>query len=378
MRSVIYVSGTRADFGLMEQTLKKINDHKELSLKIISTGMHLMREFGSSHRDIEAKGFDFHKIDSVFENDSKYAVTQFISNFVDKFSNYLGKNKTDIILVLGDRPEMLAASIVGTYLSIPVAHIHGGEKTLTLDEFARHTITKLSHIHFPATKESAQRIIKMGEDKWRVFLVGAPGLDQIKTTKFEPKDKIFSGLGFSSSKPMVIVLQHPVSAEIEKAPDQMNQTLEAVKELRLPSLIIYPNADPGGRSMIKIIEQYRNEPLFKIKKNINHKEFLQYFFTSDAIVGNSSAGLIEAPSLRTPTVNIGTRQNGREKSSSVIDVGYNKMLIKKAISRAISNDFKSKLSGFNIYGEGNTGNKIAKKLAEIKLNRQLLEKQLTY
>jgi UDP-hydrolysing UDP-N-acetyl-D-glucosamine 2-epimerase len=379
-RKILYISGTRADYGLMRETLIAIRKHPKLKLDIVVTGMHLMPEFGKTIYDIKKDKFKIHEIKAIYKNDSKESMSIFIGKFIQLLTEKIKKIKPDIILLLGDRGEMLAGAIVGSYLGIPVAHIHGGEVTSTVDEISRHAITKLSHIHFPATKKSAERLIKMGEDAWRIYLVGAPGLDSVLKQKLFSKEIISRKYNLDIKKPIILVIQHPVSEEFDKASYQMRETMEAIKDLGYQSIVIYPNADAGGRKMIKIIEKYRKYPFIKIFKSIPRKDYLSLMNVASVMVGNSSSGIIEAPSFHLPFVNIGSRQKSRERAENVIDVDYKRDEIKKAIKKAIHNkEFRDKIKRCkNPYVNGETGLKIAKVLATIKINKKLLEKQLTY
>ncbi len=379
MRKILYVSGTRADYGLMRSVLQAIESHKGLKLEIIATGMHLMEEFGYTIREIERDNFVVHRIDAIFKEDSMESMALFLGEFIKKLIKKVKEIKPDVILVLGDRAEMLAAAIAGAYLLIPVAHLHGGEVTSTVDEFARHAITKLSHIHLPATNKSAERIKRMGENSSRIYVVGAPGLDQICNLELLSKNETFSQMGFDEKHKTALIVQHPVTIEIDEASAQMKETLEAVKGASLQAIVVYPNADAGGRMIIKMIESYRDNELFKIFKSIDHGLFLSIMKHSDLMMGNSSSGIIEAPSFKVPVINIGSRQEGRERADNIIDIDYGKEEILSAIEKAFSSEFKEKLKNCqNPYGDGKTGLRVAKILSEIKIDNELLQKRMSY
>jgi len=292
----------------------------------------------------------------------------------------LEKIKPDILLVLTDLGHTLAGAIAGAYMNIPVAHLHGGDVSGSVDESVRHAITKLSHIHFPATKKSAERIIKMGEEPWRVYTVGAPGLDSILSKKLLSQREIAKKYKLNLSKPILLVIQHPVTTEVEDAALQMKETMEAIKELGYQTIIIYPNADAGGRRMIKVIERYKKYPFIKIFKSIPRKDYLSLMKITNVMVGNSSSGIIESPSFHLPVINVGARQIWRERADNVIDVDYNKNQIKKAIKKALFEEkFKEKVKKCkNPYGGGKSGIRIANILSKIKINKKLLQKKLTY
>ena len=380
MRKILYISGTRADYGLIQSTLRNIDDNPELQLEIIATGMHLMEEFGTTVNEIRKDGFTYHIIEATYKKDDRESMVEFIGVFLQKLSLKIKKINPDIILVLGDRGEMLAGAIEGVYLGIPVAHIHGGEVSSTVDDFTRHAITKLAHIHFPATELSAERIIKMGEPEEIVFVVGAPGLDSILYERLIESEKIADIYGLDLSKPIIVVIQHPVSMEIEYAQDQIRQTLDAVVDLKFQTVLVYPNADAGGRRIIEIINSYEHNPNIKAYKNIPRKEYLSLLKVASVLVGNSSSGIIEASSFKLPVVNIGTRQKGRERGKNVIDADYEKGDIKSKILMCLYDEnFKQKVKSCNNpYGDGKAGEKITQILCSININEKLLQKKLSY
>jgi UDP-hydrolysing UDP-N-acetyl-D-glucosamine 2-epimerase len=379
-RRILYITGTRADYGLMKSVLKEIGKHPKLELEIVATGMHLMEEFGMPLNEIKKDGFKIHEIDATYENDNKESMANFIGKFIQLLTKKVMEINPDIILLLGDRGEMLAGAIVGAYLAIPVAHLHGGEITSTVDEFSRHAITKLAHIHFPATEESANRIIKMGEDPSNVFVVGAPGLDSILNENLIEPTELSEKYNLDLSEPILLVVQHPVTTEVDDAPEQIRETLEAISELKHQTILIYPNADAGGRRMIEVIKGYEKYPFIKTFKSIPHKEYLSLMRIASVMVGNSSSGIIEAPSFGLPVVNIGSRQEGRQRAENVIDVDYDKEQIKAAIKKALyDEDFKEKVKKCkNPYGDGKAGVRIADILSKVKTDKNLLQKRLTY
>jgi len=379
-RKILYITGTRADYGLMKSVLKEIKKQPKLELEIVATGMHLMEEFGMTITEIKKDGFKIHEIDATYENDNKESMVNFIGKFVQLLTKEVKEIKPDIILLLGDRGEMLAGAIVGAYLTIPVAHLHGGEVTSTVDEFARHAITKLAHIHFPATKESANRIIMMGEDPSNVFVVGAPGLDTILNEKLIEPTELSEKYNLDLSKPILLVVQHPVTTEVDDAPEQIRETLEAIIDLKHQTILIYPNADAGGRRMIEVFKKYKKYSFIKTFKNIPHKEYLSLMKIASVLIGNSSSGIIEAPSFGLPVVNIGSRQEGRQRAENVIDVGYDKEKIISAIKEALHDkDFKEKVKKCkNPYGDGKAGVRIADILSKIKIDEILLQKKIIY
>lgn len=375
------ITGTRAEYGLFKPVLKAMESHGDLQTSLIVIGMHLSPEFGYTVEEIEKDGFKIGaKIAALHSEDTKASMANSLGECLSKIVEALEKTRPDILLVLGDRSEMLVGAVAATYLGIPIAHIHGGEVSGNVDEPVRHAITKLAHIHFPATKESAKRIIKMGEEPWRVHVVGAPGLDSILNETIPDRKETAAKYGLSLSKPVLLVLQHSVVAEAEDAANQIRETLEAVKELKQQTVIIYPNADAGGRRMIKIIRQHEENPFVKAFKSVPHEDYLGLMKLASVMIGNSSSGIIEAPSFGLPVVNIGTRQMGRQRAGNVVDVGYDRKDIIGALKKALyDKDFIERVKHCkNPYGDGKAGKRIARFLAEATLGSKLLEKRMTY
>lgn len=381
MKKIAVITGTRAEYGIFKSVLKEIEANPKLELSLIVVGMHLASEFGYTIKEIEKDGFQIHaKINVLHREDTGAAMAKNVGKCVDAIASSLEKIKPDILLVLGDRSEMLAGAVAATYIGIPIAHIHGGDISGNVDEPVRHAITKLTHIHFPATKESADRIIKMGEEPWRVHVVGAPGLDLAFNTKLPEPRKLAKKYILDLSKPILLVVQHSVVAEAENASSQIRETLNAVTELGYQTVLVYPNADAGGRRMIEVIKEYEKYPFIKTFKSIAHEEYLGLMKLASVMVGNSSSGIIEAPSFGLPVVNIGTRQMGRQRAENIIDVDYDDEEIKKAIQKTLFDEkFREKARNCkNFYGDGKAGRRIANILDEIEIDKRLLEKRMTY
>lgn len=381
MRKIAVITGTRAEYGILKSVLKEIEANAGLQLSLIVIGMHLSLEFGYTVGEINRDGFKIGaKIAVLHSEDTKVSMAKSIGECLSRTAEALEKIKPDILVVLGDRSEMLVGAVAATYMGIPIAHIHGGDVSGNVDEPVRHAITKLAHIHFAATEESAERIKRMGEEPWRVHVVGAPGLDLILGQKASEPEKIAAKYGLDLSKPVLLAVQHSVVTEAEEAASQIRQTLEAIKDLGFQTVLIYPNADAGGRRMIKVIKEYEMLPLLKTYKSVAHEDYLGLMRLASVMVGNSSSGIIEAPSFGLPVVNIGTRQIGRQRAGNVIDVDYDKQEVTKAIKKALDDKrFREKVKRCeNPYGDGKAGKRIAKILSEIKLNKKLLEKRMAY
>ncbi len=379
-KKIAYVSGTRADFGPMTPILKAIDKSPKLSLQVYATGIHLMPEFGETVRHIKKEFPNTINIDAKFETDDEFGIAKFIGNFLGKLVEVFSKNSQDVVLVLGDRSEELCVATACLYLGIPTGHFRGGEVSSAFDEIARHANTKLCSLHFPATPESAQRIEKMGEEKWRIHIVGDASLDVILNEKLPSRKELFKLLKLDAKKRMILVTQHPVSYEMEDAGRQIRETLVAVKRFNLPVVVIYPNADAGGRRIIEEIEKENKNPLFRIFPNLESKSFLALERECAVWVGNSSGAMIESSSFQTPTVNVGTRQMGRQHGANVINVGYDRKEIEKAIDKSLNDPAYLKLlkKVKNPWGDGKTGRRVVKILEDLEINAKLLAKRISY
>ena len=380
-RKVAVITGTRADYGIYYYVLKEIESNPNLELKLIVCGMHLCPEFGMTVQEIEKDGFHIEdRFETILASDTGSAMGKSIGLSIIHMAQCFERIKPDVLLILGDRGEMLAGAIAASHMNIPVAHIHGGEVTGTIDESVRHAVTKLSHIHFASTEDSAQRITKLGEVKENVFVSGAPGLDYIKNAKYHSREEILNKFNLKDEN-IILLTQHPVTTEREVASWQISQTLEALVKLGLQTIISYPNSDNGGREMIKVIEEYRSKyDIFKVYKNITQEDYLNLLNITSVMVGNSSSGIIEAASFKLPVVNIGTRQNGRLRANNVIDCDYDKASILKAINISLNDtEFKKDLEiCVNPYGEGKSSKKIVDILANINIDKKLIQKKITY
>lgn len=370
-KKVLYITGTRADYGLMYNTLELLNNEDNIQLDIVVTGMHLMEEFGYSLDEIKKDDFNLHIINQTFLKDDKESMPTFIGNLIVDLTRLMSELKPNIVLLLGDRGEMLAGAIVASYLQIPIAHIHGGDVSSTVDDSTRHAITKLSNIHFAATEKSASRIKQMGENPNNIFVVGAPGLDSIIKVK-DNIDESFLKEKYNITKDFVLILQHPVSLELDDSANQIKQTLDAIKSTEYQVLLVYPNADAGGRAMIDVINQYD----INAYKNIPHDDFIGLLGLASVLIGNSSSGIIESSLFKLPVINIGTRQSGREKAENVIDVDYDSNEIINALNYIKTDDYQDKLNNCkNPYGDGKASEYICMVLNDLDISEDLLNKK---
>lgn len=381
-RKICYVTGSRAEYGLMRHALKEMD--KQFALSLIVTGMHLKKEFGFTFKEIEKDKLKVKaKIDSFSDKDTGEAMAESLGQTLIKTAKLLSKNKPEIILLTGDRIEIYAAAIAAALLNIPIVHIHGGDQGdngAHIDDQIRHSITKFAHIHLAATKKSAQRIIRMGEQPWRVHIIGTPGLDEIIKEKLYSKDYLKDKFQLDFKKPYILALQHPTLTQVKMAGLQMKETLEAIKEIALPTILIYPNTDPGSRQMIKVIGKYKDLPFLKTYKSLPRKEFLSLMKHCALMIGNSSSGTIDSPAFKIPVVNIGIRETTREHAGNKIFVNNNKNKVIEAINKALSDKvFREKVKNCkNPYGNGRATERIIKILKNLKIDNKLLVKSLTY
>jgi GDP/UDP-N,N'-diacetylbacillosamine 2-epimerase (hydrolysing) len=381
MKKIAYITGSRADFGLMSDILKKISQSKDLELMLYATGMHLMKEFGSTIHDVKRQFPKTMVLTAIFKDDSKEGVIDFYSQLMIELSNAFKKNTPDFVLTLGDRPEMLAVATVCAYLGIPTGQIHAGDKSRSVDEMTRHAITKLSHLFFPATVESAKRIEKMGEEKWRIHQIGAPAIDRILNTKLISRRKILEILKLKKMSQYLLLTWHPINEERNFLVRYTKNIVEAVKPFHLPVVVIYPNSDPGSADIIGIIEKEKNNSQFRLIRNFQQDIFFALEKEASVWIGNSSAGVIESASFGTPVVNLGVRQEGREHAENVIDVPViTKSAIKNSIKKCLFDvNFRQKISKIkNPWGDGKANERIIKVLERIKINDKLKFKQIVY
>jgi GDP/UDP-N,N'-diacetylbacillosamine 2-epimerase (hydrolysing) len=381
MKKIVYITGTRADYGLMRSTLRNIEKQSGLALSLIVTGMHLSHKFGYTIREIQREDFDIAaKIPVLSTYDTGAAMAKSFGKLVVRLASELEKLNPDIVLLLGDRWETMAGAVVGAYMNKLVAHVAGGELSGSIDEPNRHIITRLAHLHFVATREYARRLKRMGEEENRIYVVGAPGLDDIVEGSYCSQKTVEKKFGVDLNRPLFLVVQHPVMAEYENAGQQMEATLKGVAEFKCQTIVIYPNADAGGRGMIRVIEKYQKKfPFFSSYENLSRGAYLGLMAVSSVMIGNSSSGLTEAPSFKLPVVNIGTRQSGRIRAKNVIDVGYSAPEIIAAIKRALSREFATEIrDSKNPFGSGRTGPKIANVLSRCKIDSRILQKRLAY
>jgi UDP-hydrolysing UDP-N-acetyl-D-glucosamine 2-epimerase len=379
MRTIGVVTCGRSDYGIYLPVLHAIRSDPELRLSLIVTGMHLSREFGLTVETIEGDGFKVDaRVEMLLSSDTPEGIAKSIGIGSIGFAQLYAQRKPDILLVLGDRFEMLAAVAASLPFNIPLAHIHGGESTEGLiDEAIRHAITKMSHLHFVSTPFYARRVIQMGEEPWRVVVSGAPSLDNIRTTSLLNRQEIENRYGFSLEGPVLLVTYHPVTLEYRDAPDHLRLLLAALEKSGAGLVFTCPNADTYGRRLLETIQEFcQRVKRASLIMNLGTRDYFSLMSHASAMVGNSSSGIIEAASFQLPVVNIGNRQRGRVHGENVIDVGNDAEEILGAIHLALSSSFRTRIAKReNPYGDGRAADRILARLKTVPLDETLLLKQ---
>ena len=392
-RIIAVFTGNRAEYGLQYPILRAIENHPDLDYKLLVSGAHLDPDFGSTLDEIRKDGFHIDsEIKIEMDGTSSISTAQAIGSGVLSISKVLSEINPDLMVVYADRFEGFAAVIASTQMNIPTAHIEGGDLTEggALDDSVRHAMTKLSHLHFTTNEQATNRILGMGEESWRVHTVGFPAIDLISEGKFATIEEVRNELSLDLSLPIVLFTQHSVSTEFEKAADQILPSLSAIEQLSaegIQIILTYPNNDAGGKAIIEKLEEFKVKNL----KNVQVKRSLGRHLYHGVLalardpnlrvvcLGNSSSGLKETPAFSCPTVNIGSRQEGRLRGDNVLDADYSQKSIYEATRRALfDNEFRDKcIKAQNPYWLGEAGPKIAKVLAEVSLDLNLIRKRMT-
>jgi len=392
-RKIAVFTGNRAEYGLQYPILKAIASHPQLEYYLLVSGAHLQEDFGFTKEEIEKDGFEvFAEVKLDMAEDNLFSTAQAIGSGILSLSRILEQIKPDFHVVYADRFEGFAAIITSTQMNIPTAHIEGGDITEggALDDSVRHAMTKLAHLHFTTNEHAAERVLRLGEEPWRVFNVGFPAVDLITDGIYASAEALSDKYGIDPDRTIVLFTQHSVTTEFEQAAEQIRPALAAMRVLAnddFQVIITYPNNDAGGKRIIAEIEKLRSEnhPNIQVHKSLgryNYHGFLKLCGDGGkgVCVGNSSSGIKETPVVHCPVVNIGARQKGRLRGDNVIDVGYDESAILAAIQKAIYDpEFGTQCqNGRNPYGAGNAGKQIADKLAEIDITLALLQKKMTY
>jgi len=380
-RHICFFTGKRGGFNHLIPIMELIEKIEKLDYSIIGADMHLSEAFGGSITEVERWAMNVYKVDTMLGSDSKVARAKSLGIGIINFSQLLEIIKPDLVFVLGDRGEVLAMVIAAMELNIPIVHLFGGDVCQGgVDEPVRHAITKLANIHLASNKESADRILKMGEEPWRIFNVGSPVLDQIKQKKFTSREDVIKKFKLDANKPILILLQHSVTWQVEDTGEQIRKTLDAIDELKYQTIAVYPCSDPGYNEIINALLEYKEKEYFQLYKNIEFLDFWGLMNTANVFIGNSSAGVMETASFKIPFINIGIRQQDRLRSDNVIDVGHNTRDIVNSIKKALyDQDFKKRVeSCVSPYGDGKASERIINILENLKFDKKLIRKKMTY
>ncbi len=384
IEKITFFTGNRAEYGLLHPVIRCFASDSSIKTFLIISGTHLSDKFGRTMDEI-----DLSHINKIFKipfpaarGNEKEGMLSSFSVVVNKASKILKKWQPDVVILAGDRFETYAMAVTAFYMNIPIAHLFGGDLSQGghLDDSARHSLTKLSHLHFTTNEDSYKRVIALGEEEWRVFNVGSPLMDNIAIGDYASPDEIAQELDLEIDKPIILFTQHPITTESELAYDQVKESLDALKELGYQTVVTYPCNDAGSEGIIRAINEYKKVAYFRIRKSLGRRLYLGCLRIASCVAGNSSSGLMETPLFKVPAVNIGARQAGRLKAENVIDVSCVAENIKNAIHRAVTNsDFIAKVKKCkNPYGEGGTSKMILDVIKSTKKDSRLLKKQMTY
>ena len=373
MRKICVVTGTRAEYGLLRWVMEGIRNSTKLDLQVIATGMHLSPEFGLTYREIEKDGFRIdRKVEMLLSSDTPVGVAKSMGLCSVGFADAFQELNPDLIVILGDRFELFSAVSVAMVSRIPVAHLHGGEATEGLiDESIRHSITKMSHLHFVAAEEYKKRVIQLGEQSDRVFNVGGLGIDNILKLRLLDRTKLENSIKFKLGLKNLLITFHPVTLENSTSAQQMGELLSALNKLDNTNLIFtMPNSDTDGRVLFQIIEDYVSSNIKSVVfTSLGQLRYLSCLKHVDGVIGNSSSGLLEVPTFKIGTINIGDRQRGRLKAISVIDCEPNEPSISRAIKKLYSPDYQNGLTTVkNPYGCGGASESIVNILNDVSLD----------
>ncbi|HVH50831.1 MAG TPA: UDP-N-acetylglucosamine 2-epimerase [Gaiellaceae bacterium] len=378
-RHILVVTGSRGEWGYIRPVLRLIDEHPGLRASLVVTNMHLLPEFGTSRHEIERDGILIEQeIYMALDGYTGATMAKSLGVFLMSITDTIERLRPDFVLLAGDRGEQMMAATAAAHMNTPVAHIQAGEVSGNVDGQTRHALARYAHVHFAANEDAAERLHRSGEQDFRIFTVGAPQLDELIAEEAASRDELAERFHISFDEPLVLLVQHPVTEQMTQAGSQMEQTLSALRELRLQTLLVYPNNDAGSVELRAKIDEFRG-PWLKVERNLPRREYAGLLRESAAIVGNSSSGIIEAPAFSLPAVNIGRRQEGRIQGANVVNVDHDRAQIADAVARVLAPKFRAGLDGTaSPYGDGHAAERIVRVLAEIPVDEKLLYKALTY
>jgi UDP-hydrolysing UDP-N-acetyl-D-glucosamine 2-epimerase len=378
-RAIAVVTVARSDWGHLRPVLAELRAAEDVRLLLFVGGMHLADAFGRTVDAIEAEGWTIaERVEMLEPSDAPEAIATSIGRGVAGFARAYARHRPDLVVVLGDRFEMLSAATAALPFVLPVAHLHGGEVTEgAIDNQIRHAITKCAHLHFVSAAPHARRVASMGEEPWRIHNVGAPGLDRIRTTPLLSRAELARHLALDGDGRWLLVTYHPATLEYQDTGRHVDELLAALEKIDATLVVTYPNADTAGRTVIARVEEFAGRHArVRLARNLGDDVYLSMLRHADAMVGNSSSGLIEAPSFELPVVNVGARQTGRLRAANVVDVGPERDEILAGIEAALAPGFRAGLRGLtNPYGDGRAAERIVRVLRTVELSPALTRKR---
>jgi GDP/UDP-N,N'-diacetylbacillosamine 2-epimerase (hydrolysing) len=379
VRHVAIVTEARSSFSYFRPIVRLIEDDDAMRHSLLVVSQHLLPAFGYTVEEIEREGLEItDRLYSVFDGYTPATMAKSTGALMMSLTDSFVRLRPDWVLVLGDRGESLAAAYVAATMNIPVAHVQAGERSGNVDGMTRHAITRFAHVHFASGEEAAERLRRMGEEDWRIFTVGAPQLDELLRRSFAAPEQIAAQFEIDLERPLLLVLQHPVTEDFGEGAEQMRATLEAVCELGEQTILVYPNSDAGSEDIRQMIGMYRR-PFIRVERNLPHHAYAGLMNVATAMVGNSSSGIIEAPLMGLPAVNVGDRQRERARASNVIDVPHDREAIVNALRVAMSAGFRDEMTAESPYvGDGQVSERILSVLRTTTIDHKLMTKQIVY
>ncbi len=377
---LLFLTGSRGEWGYIRPILRLCDQRPDVTYSIVATNMHLLPSYGQTEREIEADGFKIdHRIYAALDGYNHVTMVKSLGVLLSSLADIVASRRPDWIVLAGDRGEQLMGAILGAFCYLPIAHIQAGEVSGNIDGMTRHAIGKYAHLHFAANADAAERLERLGEARFRIHNVGAPQLDELVQAQVSSRAETARRLGVDLQRDFILVAQHPVTEEMNEAGAQIATTMAALCRFPDPKIVILPNNDAGSSLIREGIESARRGE-FHCFANLRREDYLALMRDCACMVGNSSSGLLEAPTFRTPAVNLGRRQIGRVRGGNVIDAPFDTEVIVAAISKARSPEFRSHLARecVNPYGDGQSSTRILDLLARTRVDSNLLVKQLTY
>ena len=380
MKKILFVTGSRGEWGYIRPILRLMRERDDMQAVLVVTNMHLLPSHGNSYREIERDGFHIdYRINMSLDGYNHYSQVKSLGIFLLSLPDIIQTEKPDWIVVSGDRGEQLVGAIVGGYTYTPVGHIQAGELSGNIDAMTRHAIGKYAHLHFAANEDAADRLRKLGEEEFRIHKVGAPQIDEIVQLQPTSRQSLEEKYDVDLSRGFYLALLHPTTEEMIKADQHVEEMCMALNELPLPKIWIMPNNDAGSYAIRQGFDNYKNQS-YRAFANLRREDYLGFLKSCRCIVGNSSSGLLEAPTYKIPAINIGRRQNMRFRGINILDVPFEKRAILRAIKQACSDNFRRLLEEncVNPYGDGRSSERILDILLKTKVDSKLLVKSLTY